>query len=335
MLAQRFLQTTAALAGVTLLLTLTGCTQATSVKDARLASAPVLNSAQTQLDFDYPSRPPSLKQGKEIFVAQCAACHAPSFFQQHKVQKDFLYATPIDLYILLTTGKAPVLKQETSARKNIVLAGNHPSFKDKLTRDERWAVLFYARHLAGASDIQHAATGNDPDIAAVYGANCAVCHGKKGHANGPLHTGHPSKHELQGGKVHTGLFYPAPARFTQYDRVFNRTDAQWFQYLVEGIYPSGMPAWLGNQDKDQGFVFDETLLWMLVKHLRVLAISPDLDENEPTPSGLVPAKADEPYTHPMIPPVNKVVKFDYRGKHSHDYFDSQRSNMSWVNGTHQ
>ncbi|MFN8614890.1 MAG: c-type cytochrome [Vampirovibrionales bacterium] len=314
------------------LLAVGGCSQSTSVRSAHLGQAPVMDAGQSTLDFGYPSRPPSLKHGKEIFTKNCVACHAPSFFQQSGVQKNLLYSTPIDLYILLTTGKAPVLKKETDTHKNLHIA-THPAFSSTLSRDDRWAVIFYARYLAGAGDIRHAAVPNhDPDVAAVYGANCAVCHGKKGEANGPLHTGHPSKHELQGGKVHSGLFYPAPARFTQYDRVFNRTDAQWFKYLAEGIYPSGMPAWLGNQDKDKHYVFDETLLWMLVKHLRVLAIANDLPEGELVPSGLM---GPAPTVNPLIPPVNKVQTFDYQGAHAHDYFDGQVTHMPWVTGTHQ
>lgn len=303
----------------------TGCLQSTQVSKTDITAAPVIDDVASTLDFGYPSRPPSLKHGKEVFAQSCAQCHAPSFFQQAKAQKDLTYSTPIDLYILLTTGKAPVLKENNAVHKTIQLAGGtHPAFADSLSRDDRWAAVFYARHLAGASDINHAATNNDPDIAAIYGGNCAVCHGKKGNANGPLHTGHPSNHELQGGKVHGGLFYPAPARFTQYDRVFNRTDAQWYKYLAEGIYPSGMPAWLGNVDKDKGFVYDETLLWMLVKHVRSLAIKNDLPEGTTIPKGLM---GPTPKVNPLIPPVDASKRFDFKGNGGTEYFTEQTSHM--------
>jgi mono/diheme cytochrome c family protein len=306
-----------------LAISLSGCLQKAGVKKPSLASAPVVDNVASKLDFGYPSKPPSLKEGKEVFAQSCAQCHAPSFFQQASTQKTLTYSTPIDLFILLTTGEAPVLKEENAFHKNIDLE-NHPAFADTLSRDERWAAIFYARHLAGASDITHKATSDDPDIAAVYGGNCAVCHGKKGNANGNLHTGHPSNHELEGGKVHGGLFYPAPARFTQYDRVFNRTDAQWYTYLVEGIYPSGMPAWLGNVDKDKGYVYDETLLWMLVKHLRSLAITNDLPEDSINPTGLM---GPAPNTKALIPPVDASKSFDYKGNGGAEYFSEQTSNM--------
>lgn len=295
-----------------------GCTQKTNVKANQLAATPMVKPVANAIDFAYPSRPPSLKRGKEVFTNNCLSCHTAAYFQTSKVQQDFLFSSPIDLYVMLSTGKAPKLTQQTAIHKNIQLAGNHPGFKDKLTRDERWDVIFYARHLAGASDITHKVTNNDPDVAAIYGANCAVCHGKKGNANGPLHTGHPSSHELQGGKVHGGLFYPAPARFTQYDRMFNRTDAQLYKYLVEGIYPSGMPAWLGNVDQEKGYTFNETLLWMLVKHVRLLSYQNDLDTGESVPSGLV-MSGNPSFADPLIPPVTTGT-FVYKGDHKSDFY---------------
>lgn len=303
-----------------------GCSQPTQVKQAKkglgysVTSAPVLSQSSSMLDFDYPSKPPSLKKGKEVFNNNCLQCHTGgSPFSSTKAQKDFLYATPIDMYLFLTTGRAPVLKEETEVRKQLVLSVNADAhrFRDKLTRDERWAAVFYARYLAGGSDISHAATDNNPDIAAVYGGNCAVCHGNLGHADGFLHTGHPSNHELAGAKIFGGVLYPPPARFTQYDRVFNRTDAQWFKYLVEGIYPSAMPAWLGNVDKDKNFVFDETLLWMLVKHLRSLALTNDLPGS--APAGLVPGSDLYPVLDQKIPPVSKLRPDFFKGKHQKEY----------------
>lgn len=297
---------------------LTGCTQKTDIKASQLASAPQLKPVANAIDFSYPARQPSLKRGKEVFTNNCMTCHTPSFFKGAKVQKDLLFSTPIDLYVMLSTGHAPKLVKETDTRKELRLAGNHPSFKDKLSRDQRWDAIFYIRHLAGGSDINHAATNNDPDVAAIYGANCAVCHGKKGNANGPLHTGHPSSHELQGGKVHGGLFYPAPARFTQYDRMFNRTDAQLYKYIAEGVYPSGMPAWLGNVDQDKSYTFDETLLWMLVKHVRLLSYKSDLDVSEGKPSGLMMGK-DATFAKPQIPAVTTGT-FKYKGEHKRNFY---------------
>lgn len=313
-------------------LTLSGCTQKTSVQSKQFAKTPVVKQTTSNLDFGYPSRPPSLKAGKEIFTKNCLSCHTPASFQSSKIQKDFIYTTPIDLYVLLSTGKAPVLKKETATRKQLKLSGQHPAFKATLTRDDRWDAIFYARHLAGASDITHAAKNDDPSVAAIYGANCAVCHGKKGNANGPLHTGHPSSHELKGGQVHGGLFYPAPARFTQYDRVFNRTDAQWYTYLVEGIYPSGMPAWLGNVDQDKQYTFNETLLWMLVKHVRQLSYNSDLAEGTVNPSGLA-TSAYGPTVNPLIPAVTTGT-FKYKGDHKNDFFkENAGSRMPLLNDT--
>jgi len=300
-------------------LSVTGCSQPTEVKTRKglgysVTATPVVDQSATLLDFDYPSSRPSLKRGKEVFNNNCLQCHTSGSFSSSKAQKDFLYSTPIDLYLFLTTGNPPVLKHETEVRKQISVSTNTDvhRFRDKLTRDERWAAVFYARYLAGGSQISHAATNNDPDVAAVYGGNCAVCHGNLGNADGFLHTGHPSKHELAGSQLKGGVLYPPPARFTQFDRVFNRTDAQWFKYLVEGIYPSAMPAWLGNVDKDKNYTFDETLLWMLVKHLRSLSLTNDLTEDV-APAGLVPSADLYPVLDPKIPPVTKLDPNGFKG----------------------
>jgi mono/diheme cytochrome c family protein len=255
---------------------------------------PVVNRFRAEDDFGFPSEPPRLSAGKAVFQQHCAACHAPAFWQSAKVQADLAYTTPIDLYLLLSRGERPEVQVATGERRP-VLPAKHPRFgPDKLTRDERWQAIFYARHLAGASDMHYTTLDgkklNRDDIASVFGANCAVCHGKEGYGTGPLHTGHPSSHgDLAAGKVHEGLFQPPPANFHQYARLYNRTDAQLVRYIKQGIYPSAMPPWAGLYDKDRNFYFDDPMIWMMVRHVRSFAYNNDLPSEEPVPAGAIPA----------------------------------------------
>jgi mono/diheme cytochrome c family protein len=318
-------------------LLLSGCTEHT----AKIAepTSPLVSQADTDArlaheDFAFPSQPPSLKQGRLLFQQHCMKCHAASFWQTQKVKEDIAYSTPIDTYLMLTTGKAPAVVMPTAQRKQ-VLPHSHPSFKDVLTRDDRWAVIFYARYLAGAGDIK----SPDPktDVANIFGGNCAVCHGTKGRADGPLHTGKTGNHELHDAELHHD-FVPPPADFRQYDRMYNRTDAQLFRYICQGIYPSGMPSWYGNVnvDKDTGkvtYVFNDQLIWNLVRHVRTLAYNNDLDANLPEvknpPAGLQALQSCDPV--PQNQPWYKQMQelSPYKGKNVHFQADPVTGGMTF------
>lgn len=295
---------------------LAGCTAQQKItsdisgRDSSLLEKPAVDRRLLVEDFAFPSQTPSLMQGRELYQTQCLQCHAQGFWQTSKVKQDLAYTTPIDLYLMLTTGTAPSVVMPTAERRQL-LSSRHPAFRDKISRDGRWAVLFYARYLAGAGDIK----SPDPktDLAAIFGGNCAVCHGPKGQGDGPLYTGKTGNHEL-GNAVQTNNLNPAPANFQQYSRVYNRTDAQLLKYLCEGIYPSAMPAWYGdvNLDKDTGkttYIFDEKLLSNMVRYVRTWAyrndLSPDLPEAKTPPLGLEiinhcrPLPTNQPWTNAM------------------------------------
>lgn len=300
-------------AAFSLMVSISGCTgNPTKIENTNssLLSEPQVDKTLVEMDFAFPSQPPSLMKGREIFQQQCVKCHAASYWQSPKVKQDLAYTTPIDAYLMLTTGKAPEVVMPTPQRKKL-LPASHPAFKDQINRDDRWAVIFYTRYLAGAGDIK----SPDPktDVAAIFGGNCAVCHGTKGNADGPLYTGKTGNHELHDAvQVHN--FMPPPANFRQYNRVFNRTDAQLFKYICEGVYPSAMPAWYGdvNVDKDTGkvtYMFNENLISNLVRHVRSLAytndLAPQLPEAINPPAGLPqidacqPVATNQPWTNAM------------------------------------
>ncbi len=222
-----------------------------------LISEPVLDPKLSKEDFAFPSRPPRLSRGKVVFEQNCASCHGMGSLTYDQI-KD---RKPIDQYLMLTRGEK----------------GHAPGFRN-LDRDARWEALFYARYLAGGAEIK-----ND-QIAEVYGSNCAVCHGTQGFADGPLYTGHASAHELGMAPV-KNAFYPPPANFHSYSRLYNRTDDQLHKYIVEGIYPSAMPSWKGREDKDKGVVFDDALIRDLVLYVRKFAYEDDLPQNASGQSG--------------------------------------------------
>ncbi len=308
-----FARALALTAVVSLTVLLSGCTgQPTKIENTNKAlfSEPVVDQKLANMDFAFPSQPPSLMKGREIFRQQCVKCHTQASWQNQKVKEDLAFTTPIDMYSMLTEGGAPEVVMPTPERKKL-LPAHHPAFRDAINHDDRWAVIFYTRYLAGAGDIK----SPDPkvDVAAIFGGNCAVCHGTKGNADGPLYTGKTGNHELHDGAlVHN--FMPAPANFRQYNRVYNRTDAQLFKYICEGIYPSAMPSWYGdvNVDKDTGkitYMFNENLITNLVRHVRSLSynndLKPELPEAMTPPLGLAqinvcrPVGSNRPWTNAM------------------------------------
>lgn len=322
-------------AAVAVMALISGCAgQTTKINESKsntsLLTEPVVDQKLADQDFAFPSQYPSLMRGREIFQSQCVKCHTQASWQDDKVKHDIAYTTPIDTYLMLTTGQAPMVEMPTSQRRQ-VLPANHPGFRDALSRDDRWAVIFYTRYLAGAGDIK----SPDPktDVPAIFGGNCAVCHGTKGQADGPLYTAKTGNHELHDGTQVKNLM-PAPANFRQYSRLYNRTDAQLLKYICEGIYPSAMPAWFGNVnvDKDSGritYIFDDNLISNLVRHVRTLSynndLSPDLPEVQTPPRGLSvidsckPVATNRPWTTTMrdngpnkgqvyvVPPANPIT----------------------------
>lgn len=286
-------------------LTWSGCATKESITESSSQpfSQPVIDPRLSLDDFAFPSAPPSLARGKEVFENNCLQCHAAPYWQQPKVQTDLTYTTPIDFYLMLTTGEAPPVTHPSDERRDLLPkvhagADGEPLDFRTLSRDDRWAVLFYARHLAGFDDVSiQSQDGVALNLGSdVFGGNCAVCHGTRGFADGFLHTGRPSKHGVEGGKVHTGLFQPPPANFHDYWRMYNRTDAQIHKYIAEGIYPSAMPRWYGRMDKDKLFVFNDEMVWKLVRYVRQFSYDvEDLQDPNPPAGIILPSKVAQDY----------------------------------------
>ncbi len=201
----------------------------------------------------YPDDVPSAGDGKIVWgmkEANCAQCHGDGTGGSAKVNfSDKTYMDqqkPVDQYMFVAYGENAE-HPKNNATKAIP---NHPAMIDKLTKRQIWDLVFYARSLA-----RPVLTSNDPGylpIDAVFGGNCAVCHGKKGNADGPLAHG----------------FEPSPANFGNLQRFYDRTDAVLWDHIANGIPWEGMPNFLHKQDRAKNVNFDEAYIWKLVQYVR-------------------------------------------------------------------
>ena len=198
---------------------------------------PLITEKGTKEDFAYPTKDPSVVEGKKLFAQNCASCHS---FGTGK--------NPFTLKYVNSVSPSHLFKTITSSDK-------HESFKDKLTIQERWNVVMYLRsELFGLpKDFE--------DTKIKFGSNCAVCHGTRGFADGPIHY----------------YLNPPPANFNQFDRLYEKTDEKLFEEISNGIPWTAMPPWANRVDKDKHFTFDESFRWELVKFVRGFGYSTEKD----------------------------------------------------------
>jgi mono/diheme cytochrome c family protein len=194
-------------------------------------------------DFRYPSYEPSIVKGEAVYQSNCASCHG---------------VTP-------TGNKAKLRSQSVEKHFEFVCGGdgtpataNH-KFSTKLDQAQRWdALMFYRANILGyfKEGSQELA-----DMDALFGGNCAVCHGTRGQGDGNLHKS----------------LYPVPANFTMFKRLYTRSDEKLFNEITYGIPWTAMPAWKNRYDFDKQTNFDEELIWKLVRYVRQFGFSQELD----------------------------------------------------------
>ncbi len=191
----------------------------------------------------YPDAPPSVPDGQVTWEKlNCASCHGIS-------GKGVPGKTKIDL-----TEKKYMNKQKPTDEYKLLAFGDpklpadHPALYKIISRRENWNLVFYVRSLARPP----MSPSKIMDVDAVFGSNCAVCHGKKGYGDGPL------AHNLE----------PVPANFQNFKRFYDRTDAVLWDHIANGIKWEGMPNFLGKEDKAKNIKFDETYIWQLVDYVR-------------------------------------------------------------------
>lgn len=251
---------------------LAGCGEVElSEQTASKLAAPAL-TAQPSNMVVYPDDRPSIPDGHVTFTQNCAQCHsgvgggstasgagantttaqarspegmpaanaAPATGAQtasFKFDQRWANSTkPIDVYRYVAFGQ-----------------NNHPAFSGTLTPRQIWDTVAYV-HSVGQPALN---TKELESIDAVFGANCAVCHGTKGDGDGPL------MRNLE----------PAPANFQKFDRFFNRTDDVLFDHIANGIRWEGMPNFLGKKDVKKNVNFDEAYIKKLVQYVRKFHIN--------------------------------------------------------------
>ena len=219
---------------------LNACQTSVNLKEVNLPSKKALISEKAQKeDFEYPTKDPSVLEGKKLFTSNCSSCHS------------FGNAGGKNTFTLKYINSVP----PSELFKVITNSEKHPSFKDKLSIQERWDTVMYLRYeLFGYPQ-------NYDDIMIKFGSSCAVCHGTRGFGDGDIHY----------------FLNPPPANFNQFDRLYEKTDEKLFDEIANGIPWTAMPPWANRSDKDKNFVFDEKFRWELVKYVRHFGYSTEAD----------------------------------------------------------
>ena len=240
--ASEILKTTTLVICVVLIgLLISACQSSLNLKNINLPSdkKPLVSEQGTKEDFAYPTKDPSVEDGKLLFTQNCAQCHG---FGSEGGKRNFT------LKFVNSVPPSQLFKTITSDEK-------HPSFKDKLTRQERWDVVMYLR------SVLFGMPKDFEDTKVKFGANCAVCHGTRGFADGPIHY----------------YLNPPPANFNQFDRLYEKTDEKLFEEISNGIPWTAMPPWASRVDKDKHFEFDDKFRWELVKYVRQFGYTTEKD----------------------------------------------------------
>lgn len=192
-------------------------------------------------DFRYPSYAPSLIKGEKVYKSNCASCHGD---------------TP-----KITETLSEKIKTTSPEKQFEFLCGGDPSgiHKFKLDSSARWDVIQYF-----GANVRGYFKAGSPELAtmdSIFGGNCAVCHGTRGQGDGNLHK----------------MLYPPPANFTMSARLYTRTDERLFNEISHGIPWTAMPAWKNRYDFDKKVMFDEEMVWKLVRYVRQFGLSQETD----------------------------------------------------------
>lgn len=241
-----------------LIVALSACTTQVSVSDSnkKLVSEDVTKGIKVVL---FPDDDPSVADGKAVYEKmQCAQCHSATGqpvagkATVDLSNKEFARKQkPIDQYMFAAFGKDGL---------------DHPSSsKDNLTKRETWDLVWYVRSLADPTYEMALNEKERLELDAVFGANCAVCHGKTGVGDGPLAKPIPGQANIP--------LEPLPANFQTFSRFYDRSDDTLYDHIANGIKWEGMPNFLGKTDKTkkfQGkeFAFDQDNIWRLVRYVR-------------------------------------------------------------------
>jgi mono/diheme cytochrome c family protein len=173
----------------------------------------------------YPARPPSAADGQEIYTTNCAECHGQDGTGVVPGARNFMDVDymrgemPADFYAAVVEGR-----------------GEMPAFKDTLSSDEVWDVVFYIWRLSTTAETIDA--GRE-----VYNQNCSACHGEDGSG------------QLLGSANFTDL--------RQMDQLAPRD-----LYLTVTQGRGSMPSWQARLSQDER--------WAVIDYLRTFSYDPTL-----------------------------------------------------------
>ncbi|MCC6980629.1 MAG: c-type cytochrome [Candidatus Melainabacteria bacterium] len=223
---------------------MTGCAEQVKVggDDTQLVSKNVTKGGREAI---YPDDRPSEPDGKVIYEKlSCAECHGADGkgvagkSTLDLTSKEYMRKQkPIDQYMFLAFGKDGL---------------THPLTLEKASSQQTWNLVYYVRSLA--TPLLPMGTKDYEQVVAVFGGNCAVCHGPKGYGDGPLNK--------------YNVLEPNPANFQNYRRFYDRTDDVLYDHIANGIKWEGMPGFLNKEDKAKKVKFDEAYIWKLVAYVR-------------------------------------------------------------------
>jgi len=238
----------------------------------------------------WPDSNPSAPDGSVYYKQMnCAECHgADGHGVAGKCDLDLTNVDimrtrkPVHQYATIAFGegkmfKTPVLSgvggtpQTTSHEDILDRSFTHPAYSDKLQKRQLWDLVFYCRSMAAPLLTKKEAD----DMKALFGANCAVCHGTRGAGDGPLNKGL--------------VLQPAPANFNQFNRFYDRTDEQIWDHIANGIKWEGMPNFLGKEDKKNNVKFDPPYIWKLTQYIRNFHVLNEYELEKPNATGAAPA----------------------------------------------
>lgn len=170
----------------------------------------------------FPAKEPDTAQGKTVYSSNCVACHGaagkgdgPNAEGLSKKPANFTDTTqmrkrkPSDLYITITNGNEPM-----------------PSFRSRLSEDERWSATYYVWSLS--ADDTKLQDGKN-----TFTKFCQSCHGANGDGKGPNASGLKKK----------------PPRFMDQKFMSNEAKEDFFKALTEGSEP--MPSFKSKLTEEQ------------------------------------------------------------------------------------
>ncbi|HLA98846.1 MAG TPA: c-type cytochrome [Anaerolineales bacterium] len=199
----------------------------TLIPATEMVSLPVSVETPSFTILSYPARPPSAELGQPIYEEHCANCHGTDgegVVPGARNFNDLDYMrgeNPTSFYAVITEGR-----------------GEMPPFRNALTSDERWDVLFYLWRFSTNAEIL--ATGKQ-----IYELNCAACHGDNG--------------------VGTVL---GASDFTDLRYMDNRAPRDFYLTITQGL--GSMPAWQGRLSQEER--------WAVIDYLRTFSYDPGLKE---------------------------------------------------------